>query len=150
MPSEHRLRRTAVIGAAAVVAVVLAVVLLNTRGASGPSAPLPDADAGPRTVATAFLDAAVRRDCGTLRALSEPDDTLWCASTVSERLQGDDPRLHSWSGLRSTADDGDGERCFADELHQSGVMGMAPGPITWGLCLHRVDGSWRVSSEGVG
>lgn len=150
MRSDRRRRVAVVAAVAGLVAVVLAVVALDTRGASGPSVPLPSADAGPKTVASAFLDAAVRRDCGSLRALSEPDDTLWCPSTAWDRLQGNDPRLQSWTGLRSVPDAGDGQRCFSDDLRQTGVMGMDPGPITWGLCLQRVSGSWRVSSEGVG
>lgn len=150
MPSDRRRRVAVAAVVAVVVAGVLAVVALDSRGASGPSAPLPAAGAGPRTVASAFLDAAVRRDCGSLEALSSPDDTLWCPSTAWERLQGNDPRLRSWSGLRSVPSAGDGQRCFSDDLRQTGVMGMDPGPITWGLCLQRVSGSWRVSSEGVG
>ncbi|OIH94067.1 hypothetical protein [Curtobacterium sp. MCBA15_001] len=150
MPSDRRRRVAVVAAVAVVVAVVLTVVGLNARGASGPSAPLPATDAGPRSVATAFLDAAVRRDCGSLRALSSPDDTLWCPSTAWERLQGNDPRLRSWGGLRRVPGAADGQQCFSDDLRQTGVMGMDPGPITWGLCLQRVSGSWRVSSEGVG
>lgn len=62
-----RTRTRLVIGTAALVAVVGTVVAVTVHGPSGPSRPLRADDASARTVATAFLDAAVRRDCGSLR-----------------------------------------------------------------------------------
>lgn len=144
-----RTRTRLAVGTTVLAAVVGAVVVVTVRAPSGPSAPLPADDAAPRTVATAFLDAAVRRDCGSLRALSTPDDTLWCPSSLWERWHDDDPRMQSWHALRATDGD-DAERCYMYELQESGVLGMTPGDATWGLCLHRDGATWRVTEEGVG
>lgn len=145
-----RTRTRLVIGAAAVAVVVGAVVVVDVRGPSGASAPLPAHSASARTVAAAFLDAAVQHDCGSLRTLSIPDDTRWCPASLWERWQGDDPRMTSWRRLRSGSDTSDAERCFMFEMRESGVTGMEPGTATWGLCLHRAAGTWRVAEEGVG
>ena len=130
---------------------VAAVVVVNVPGRSGPSAPLPPAGAPAATVARAFLDAAVRRDCHGMRALSSPDDTTWCPASLWTRWTAEgDPTMYSWTGLERVSERSDPEQCFEYGMRQSGVPGMEPGPYTWGLCLdHHLD-SWRVSEEGVG
>lgn len=151
MSSSHLLRQPVVVVGVVLVAVVAAWIAVGVRGPSGPSAPLPGASASARTVARAFLDAAVRRDCRALRALSSPDDTDWCPATQWQRWIGEgDPTMHSWHALRSVPDSVDGDRCFEYELDQDGLVGMADGAGTWGLCLHHEPDGWRVAGEGVG
>jgi hypothetical protein len=140
-----------VLTSAAVVLVVAAVVTLTVPGRSGPSAPLPPSSASPATVARAFLDAAVRRDCHGMRALSTPDDTDWCpASLWTQWTAEGDPTMHSWTALRQVSDPSDPEQCLEYDMRESGLVGMEPGRNTWGLCLRHHAGGWRVSSEGVG
>ena len=146
------MRRIPLVLATALAAVALAgVVVVTVPGRSGPSAPLPSSDASAATVARAFLDAAVRRDCHGMRALSAPDDTAWCPASLWTQWTGEgDPTMYSWTTLRSLSARSAPEQCFDYGMRQSGATGMTPGPYTWGLCLrHHVDG-WRVSSEGVG
>lgn len=144
--------RKLVVGMSAIATLALigGVVLVNVRGPSGPSAPLPRSNASATTVARAFLDAAVRRDCGSLRALSSTDDTLWCPSSAWERWQGDDPVMHSWWALRQLPDDGDSEQCFSFDIDATGALGMAPDSQSWGFCERHTGGGWRVSEEGQG
>jgi hypothetical protein len=136
---------------ALVVLLTAGIVVVNVPGRSGPSAPLPRADAPPATVARAFLDAAVRRDCGSMRALSTPDDTNWCPASLWTQWTGEgDPTMHSWTTLQSVSDRNDPEQCYQYGLDQDGLVGMASGANTWGLCLRRGNDGWRVTSEGVG
>lgn len=136
---------------ALVVLLAAGIVVVNVPGRSGPAAPLPRADAPSATVARAFLDAAVRRDCGSMRALSTPDDTAWCPASLWTQWTGEgDPTMHSWTTLQSVSDRTDPEQCYQYGLDQDGLTGMASGANTWGLCLRREVGGWRVTSEGVG
>lgn len=147
----RRPRLAAVVLGAVLLALVGGIVAVNAPGRSGPSAPLPRADAAPSTVARAFLDAAVRRDCGAMRALSSPDDTDWCPASLWTQWTGEgDPTMHSWAALRSESDPGDAEQCYEYDLDQDGLVGMEDGRNTWGLCLRQGLGGWRVTSEGVG
>lgn len=140
-----------VLSAVLVAAVVTGIVVVNVPGRSGPEAPLPPSDASSRTVATAFLDAAVRRDCHGMRALSDPVDTNWCPASLWTQWTGEgDPTMYSWTTLRSTSARSDHEQCFEYGMRDSGLVGMEPGPNTWGLCLRHHLAGWRVSSEGVG
>jgi hypothetical protein len=145
-------RRISLVVSGLLLAVAVAgVVVVTVPGRSGPQAPLPPASASARTVAAAFLDAAVRRDCRDMRSLADPEDTSWCPASFWHRWTGEgDPTMYSWTTLRGTSGRSDPEQCFAYGIRESGVVGMEPGPSTWGLCLeHRPEG-WRVSEEGVG
>jgi hypothetical protein len=145
-------RRITVVGLGSVLAVlVAAVVVVSVPGRSGPSAPLPSAGASASTVGRAFLDAAVRRDCDGMRALSSPDDTSWCPASLWTQWAGEgDPTLHSWGGLRNVSRAADADQCFEYSLRQSGLVGMATGESTWGFCERLTPAGWRVVREGVG
>ncbi|PZE86812.1 hypothetical protein [Curtobacterium sp. MCBD17_032] len=146
------MRRITVIGLGSVLAVlVAAVVVVAVPGPSGPTAPLPPAEASASTVGRAFLDAAVRRDCSGMRALSIPDDTNWCPASLWDRWTGEgDPTMSSWAGLRDVSAPTDTEQCFEVTLRQSGLTGMADGEDTWGFCERHSRHGWRIVSEGVG
>lgn len=145
------MRRLVVLGLSVVLLLIVVVVFVTVPGRSGPSAPLPASTASTKAVAAAFLDAAVRRNCPDMRALSDPDDTNWCPGSRYEQWAGDgDPTIHSWSGLRSVSDRSDPQQCVMYDMDQSGETGMSPGPITHGLCLRHHANGWRVSNEGVG
>jgi hypothetical protein len=145
-------RRVTVVIFGAVLAIVVAgLVVVNVPGRSGPHAPLPSSRASARTVARSFLDAAVRRDCQGMRALSAPDDTEWCPASLWTQWAGEgDPTMYSWTTLRGTSGRSNREQCFEYDMQESGLVGMDSGPNTWGLCLRHHFGGWRVSSEGVG
>jgi hypothetical protein len=145
-------RRITVVGLGSVLAVlVAAVVVVSVPGRSGPSAPLPPAGASASTVGRAFLDAAVRRDCDGMRALSSPDDTSWCPASRWGQWTGEgDPTMHSWGSMRNVSAAADAEQCFVYSLRQSGLVGMATGEGTWGFCERHTPAGWRVVREGVG
>lgn len=147
----RRFRPALVVASTLVALLVAGIVVVNLPGRSGPSAPLPGADASPTTVARAFLDAAVRRDCGSMRALSSPDDTNWCPASLWTQWTGEgDPTMYSWNTLQAVSDRTDPEQCYQYGLDQDGLVGMADGRNTWGLCLRHGLGGWQVTSEGVG
>lgn len=146
------MRRVPLITTGLVLAVVVGgLVVVGAPGRSGPQAPLPSSSASARTVARAFLDAAVRRDCHGMRALSAPDDTDWCPASLWQQWTGEgDPTMDAWSALQRTTAAADRQQCFEFGTRETGLTGMEPGANTWGLCLrHHADG-WRVVSEGVG
>ncbi|WIB15742.1 hypothetical protein DEJ34_01025 [Curtobacterium sp. MCPF17_050] len=144
------MRRITVVGLGSVLAVLVAAgVVVCVPGRSGPSAPLPPAGASASTVGRAFLDAAVRRDCDGMRALSSPDDTSWCPASLWARWTGEgDPTMHSWGGLRDVSAPADADRCFEYSLRESGLVGMATGEGTWGFCERHTRHGWRLVSEG--
>ena len=132
-------------------AVVGCLVVVGLPGRSGPQAPLPSSSASARTVARAFLDAAVRRDRHGMRALSAPADTNWCPASLWQQWTHEgDPTMHAWSALRRTTAAADRQQCFEYRLRESGLTGMEPGTNSWGLCLRHHGDGWRVVSEGVG
>jgi hypothetical protein len=144
-------RRPAIIVTSVIAAVLVAgVVVITVPGRSGPGASLPSSDAAAPTVARAFLDAAVRRDCHAMRALSSPVDTNWCPASLYGRWMSGDPTMHDWTTLRAVSAARDPEQCFEYGMHESGVTGMSPGAMTFGLCLRHHPEGWRVSEEGVG
>lgn len=148
---EHVRRITLVVTGTTIAVVVAAIVVVNVPGRSGPSAPPPPAAASAATVARSFLDAAVRRDCHGMRALSRPDDTAWCPASRWTQWTGEgDPTMWSWTGLRRASERSDPEQCFTFAMRESHVVGMTPGRMSWGLCLHHHLDGWRVSTEGVG
>jgi hypothetical protein len=149
---DGQVRRISLVVFAVALAVVVAgAVIVNLPGPSGPQAPLPPSSASARTVAVAFLDAAVRRDCRDMRALSAPHDTSWCPASLWDQWHGEgDPTMSSWTTVRSTSGRSDPEQCFDFGMRESGLVGMEPGPNVWGLCLRHHAEGWRVSSEGVG
>ncbi|OIH93449.1 hypothetical protein BIU90_07070 [Curtobacterium sp. MCBA15_001] len=145
------MRRLIFLWLSVVLLLIAAVAFVTVPGRSGPSAPLPAPSASAKAVAAAFLNAAVRRNCPDMRALSDPDDTDWCPANRYEQWAGDgDPTIHSWSGLRSVSEHSDPQQCFMYDMDQSGATGMSPGAITFGLCLRHQANGWRVSNEGVG
>jgi len=144
-------RISSIVVGLALAVVVAGLVVINVPGRSGPSAPLPPSSASARTIAEAFLDAAVCRDCHGMRALSSPVDTTWCPASRWTKWDGDgDATMYSWTGLKSASDRSDPEQCFQYGMRESGLTGMTDGSNIWGLCLHHHVNGWRVSSEGVG
>lgn len=144
-------RRTIIASGLASAVVIAGLVVVSVPGRSGPPAPLPSSTSSAATVARAFLDAAVRRDCPGMRALSDPDDTDWCPESRWEQWTAEgDPTMHEWDSLRSVSARSEPEQCFIYELSQDGLPGMASGRNTWGLCLRRHRDGWRVAGEEVG
>jgi hypothetical protein len=140
-------RKVALIGAGGIAIAALVAALIPTWIES--AAPVPPSNASARTIASAFLHAAERRDCPMMRALSDPDDTRWCVSWLRNAL-GDDPRLLSHGRLEVVPGSGADETDFTVMITVRGVSGMEDGTDAWGLLLRPTSAGWRVSDEGTG
>lgn len=140
-------RKVALVSAGGIVIAASVAALIPTW--IEPAAPVPPSNASALTVARAFLHAAERRDCPSMRALSDPDDTRWCVSWLSNAL-GDDPRLLSHGRLEVVPGSGSGETDFTVTITVRGVSGMEDGTDAWGLVLRSTSAGWRVSDEGTG
>ncbi|KTR19337.1 hypothetical protein [Curtobacterium citreum] len=149
MPTPQQIRRGTFLGAAAIV--VIGVVVATAPSWSTTFVAVPPRSASARTVAETFWRAAEHRDCATMRALSDPDDTTWCVSWW-DTLTGQDPHLlgHGrFSDPTTQPDDGTGETSVRFTVDVRNVSGMPDGRNEWGLFLRHTADGWRVSEEGV-
>lgn len=132
-----------VLGGVAVGAVIAAVVSPLLEAAT----PVPPASASATTVAKKFWHAAEHRDCATMRALSDPDDTRWCVPWW-QSLAGQDPHLLSHGPFTWDGDTSAGETQVQFSIDVRGASGMEDGSNQWGLFLRHTSSGWRVSDEG--
>lgn len=149
VPTPQQIRRGTLLGAAAVA--VVGVVAATAPSWSTTSVAVPPRTASARTVAETFWRAAEHRDCATMRALSDPDDTTWCVSWW-DTSTGQDPHLlgHGrFSDPTTQPDDGTGETSVRFTVDVRNVSGMPDGWNEWGLFLRHTADGWRVSEEGV-
>jgi hypothetical protein len=133
-------KRIAWLAAVAVLALGLWIFRANQ-----PHEPLPPANASVTQVATAYLDAAVRQDCGFTRALTTQRTFSWCSSpsmTAYRDLTG--PVAVSAEG------GGVAQQCmsFGMTTTGSGDGSIPEGDVQWGLCFVSTDAGWRVHDQG--
>ncbi|WP_323095837.1 hypothetical protein [Intrasporangium sp. YIM S08009] len=102
-----------------------------------------------RDAATAYLDAAVRQDCGFTRAMTVREELFaWCTSPTMTSY-GD---LGGPTVLTAEQAGGEEEQCvpFRMTSTESRDGSMQAGEQPWSLCFVSTPVGWRVANQGQG
>ena len=114
-----------------------------------PQRPLPIASASLHDAATAYLDAAVRQDCGFTRAMTVREELFaWCTSPTMTAYRG----LTGPTVLTAEQAGGAEEQCMSFEMTttESRDGSMQAGDQPWSLCFVGTPAGWRVANQGQG
>ena len=114
-----------------------------------PQRPLPAAGASLHEVATAYLDAAVRQDCGFTRAMTVREQLFaWCTSPTMTAYRD----LTGPTVLTPDQTGGPEQQCLSFRMTstESGDASLEAGDQPWSLCFVSTPAGWRVANQGQG
>lgn len=147
---RHWLRSRLVVALLVLVAVAIGGVrAYDALQPRPPQRPLPAASASLHEVATAYLDAAVRQDCGMTRALSTAGARFsWCTSPTMTSYRA----LTGPTVLTSKQVDGPEQKCMSFWMTntESSDGSLQAGDQPWDLCFVSTPAGWRVANQGQG